>query len=95
MALEKRFNEEKSEAINALLDDGRFKANNLANEQAEFLKQHIEGVPILNKIYLKSGFEAPMIIGPFRNFIANIYLPAYSDLARWCAKNNIDLENFA
>ncbi|KHD06597.1 hypothetical protein PN36_09325 [Candidatus Thiomargarita nelsonii] len=95
LTLEKRFNEEKSKAIDALLNDERFKANNLADEQAEFLKQHIEGIPILNKIYLKSGFDAPMIIGPFRNFVANIYLPAYSNLVTWCARNNIDLEKFA
>jgi hypothetical protein len=95
MALSERYNREKAEAIDALLADERFKTNNLVDEQAEFLKQRIESVPTLNKIYLKSGFKAPMIQGSFRHYLAEIYLPSYRNLETWCATNNIDLEKLA
>jgi hypothetical protein len=93
--LEKRYNQEKAAAIDALLDDERFKANNLANEQAEFLRQRIEGTPALYNLYRKNGFETPAIKKPFRHFVASIYLPAYKDFGTWCAVNNIDLEKLA
>ncbi len=85
LALEKRFNEEKEKAIDALFNDERFKANNLASEQAAFLKQHIEGSSVLVNLYRKNGFGTPAIQKPFRHYITNIYLPEFRDLETWSA----------
>ncbi|OAD19327.1 hypothetical protein THIOM_005045 [Candidatus Thiomargarita nelsonii] len=93
--MEERYNREKAEAIDALLNDEWFKNEMLATEQAEFLKQKIEGTPALYNRYLENGFDAPLIKNPFRHFVANKYLSAYKDLETWCEANGIDLENFA
>jgi len=95
LALEERYNKEKAEAIDALLEEEHFKTHILEIEKQEYLKQHIEGISPLEKIYLRNGFEAPAIKQPFRHHIAERYLHTYKDLETWCAANNIDLEKFA